>query len=567
MSLEPVQQSRIHRGARRLAAVTAAVAAVALTLAGCSASAPSPEATRVAADGGSIVIGAEQEPDCADWLGTCGGSIWGAYMMKVTTIPVAFTVRQVDGAWTAVPSDLLASEPVAEVTDAGQTITYEIDPDAVWSDGTPITSTDFAYTATQVRDGDDILDKTGYTLITDVATPDPQTAVITLSAPFAGWKALFSNAYGVLPAHLLEGEDRNAVMKDGYTFSGGPWVIDSWDRGVSVTLSPNDNYWGDKPKLDQVTFQFITDTASAFQAMTSGQVDALFPSPQLDAMEQIEAGIPNTEIEVSSDTGNLEALWVNNAAFPFDSEAVRKAFNHSIDRGGLVERIYGGLGVESPAQSFVTPLVGDWGGSDFDQYDVDLDEVARLMEGDGWEMNGDDVWEKDGETASFSIHITSGNARRDLMAQVIQSQLADAGFAAEIVPVTPADMFGEIAPAGEFQVGLWTLVDYFPDPALSASWSSTSIPTDANGGSGINFMRANVPGLDEVLQTVDQDLDPAVRATASIEADELIADAAVSLPIATVPNVLMWSSELTGPISNNPGEGPWWNLQEWAIAE
>src|SRR5690606_8610339 len=143
------------------------------------------------------------------------------------------------------------------------------------------------------------LDKTGYTSITDVATPDEHTAVVTLSESYAGWKSLFSNAYGILPAHLLEGQERNAVMKDGYDFSGGPWVIDSWNKGVSVTLVPNENYWGEKPKLDKVTFQFITDTASAFQAIKSGQVSALYPTPQVDAMSQIEAGVPNTEIEVS----------------------------------------------------------------------------------------------------------------------------------------------------------------------------------------------------------------------------------------------------------------------------
>ena len=50
------------------------------------------------------------------------------------------------------------------------------------------------------------------------------------------------------------------------------------------------------------------------------------------------------------------------------------------------------------------------------------------MEGDGWSKNSDDVWAKDGKTATFSMETLAGNKRRDLTVQVLQSQLADAGF-------------------------------------------------------------------------------------------------------------------------------------------
>ncbi|MGO2111621.1 MAG: ABC transporter substrate-binding protein, partial [Pseudoclavibacter sp.] len=207
-----------------------------------------------------------------------------------------------------------------EVTDdVGQVITYTIADEAVWSDGEPITSEDFNYTALQIRDGDDIFDRTGYSLITDIETPDPQTAVVTLSEQYANWPMLFSSDYGILPSHILDGADRAEVMASGYDFSGGPWMIEEWNRGVSVTLVPNEEYWGDQPLLDRVTFQFLADSNSAFQALQSGQVDALYPSPQIDAMAQIEAGIPGVDVEVAPGSGNLEALWMNNEAAPLDS--------------------------------------------------------------------------------------------------------------------------------------------------------------------------------------------------------------------------------------------------------
>ncbi|WP_341935952.1 ABC transporter substrate-binding protein [Microbacterium sp. LWO14-1.2] len=550
-------------------AVIAALTAAALvgSLAACTSSATTPEPSDVAVvDGGEIVIGAEQEPDCTDWIATCAGSIWGTYVMQIPTMPSVFQTRLVDDEWQPTPSDLVTGEPEVVVGDDGtQTITYSINPDAVWSDGEPITSADFAYTALQIRDGDDIFDKTGYDRITAVDSSDPATAVVTLSSAYAGWRTLFS-VYGVMPSHLLEGQDRAAIMADGYDFSGGPWKIEKWTRGTSVTLVPNENYWGEKPHLDKVTFLFLPDTTAAFQALKSGQVSVLAPTPQLDALNQIEAGLPGIRSQVDARSGNLEAIWLNNAVAPFDSVAVRQALAYSIDRDAIVKRLFGSLGIDEAQQSFNSPMVAPFAADDFSQYSLDLDKVDELMQGDGWSKNGDGVWAKGGETATFSIKTLAGNKRRDLTVQVLQSQLADAGFEMTIDQVTPADLFGTIAPEGDFQAGIWALVDTFPDPTLSSTFSSVNIPSDANGFSGINFYRTDIEGLDDLLAQVDTEVDQDARVAASQEADALIAENVPSLPLDVVPNVLLWSEKVGGPLQINPIEGPFWNLAEWGLA-
>jgi peptide/nickel transport system substrate-binding protein len=519
----------------------------------------------VARDGGSIVVGAEQEPDCVDWIATCAGSIWGTYVMQVTTIPRAFDTRLVADTWAPVPSDLLAGEPTVTVNGNTQTITYRINPKAVWSDGVAITSEDFAYTAGQIRDGDDIFDKSGYDQIVSVQTPDPRTAVVTLKTPYARWRTLFSEA-GVLPSHVLAGKDRAAIMKDGYDFSGGPWKIQSWDRGTSATLVPNDKYWGEKPHLDKVTFLFLPDTAAAFQALKGGQVDVLYPSPQLDAINQIKAGLQGISSEIDPRSGNLEAVWLNNAAFPFTSLAVRRAVAFSLDRDAIVKRMFGGLGIGAVQQSFNTPIVGEFAGDSFSRYHRDPTQVSALMTADGWRRNAGGTWEKDGKPAAFEMVSLSGNKRRDLTAQGIQSQLREAGFDMSIKTVTAADLFSTIAPEGDFQAGLWAIVDTFPDPTLSASFSSSSIPAEANGFSGINFFHVDRPDLDTLLGRVDTEIDHRARVAASKQADSLIASQVLSIPLDVVPNVLLWDRKVGGPLSINPVLGPFWNLADWGLA-
>lgn len=516
-------------------------------------------------NGGQVVIGAEQEPDCADWIGTCSGSIWGSYMMQVTTTPAAFHTRKENGKWVPAVSNLLTGVPKVSIVRGHQVITYRINPHAQWSDGEPITSSDFKYTVQQIRDGKDILDKSGYDQITKVTTPDPRTAVVTLKKTYASWRSLFQI---VLPSHILQGKSRNAAMKNGYSWSGGPWRIASWKRGVSVTLVPNEHYWGPKPHLKKVTFQIITDTAGGFQALKSGQVDALYPSPQLDAIGQIRAGIPSTHAQIDATTGNLEAIWLNNAKFPFDSVAVRKALAYSVDRDAIVNRLFGAIGVDKAAQSFFTPILGGFGASAFSKYKLELGQVDRLMKGAGWRKDSDGYWAKNGRVASFAVQNLAGNQRRQLTAEMLQAQFKTAGFKMSIHAVSAADLFSKIAPQGNFQAALYTLIDTFPEPLnLSATFKSTNAPSKASGYSGINFGRVQIPGLDNELNRLDTTVNTTKRQESSRSIDRLIANAVPAIPLDDVPNVLLWGDNVSGPMSINPSEGPFWNLEQWGLVK
>jgi peptide/nickel transport system substrate-binding protein len=517
--------------------------------------------------GGTLVIGAEQEPDCVDWIASCAGSSWGSWMLKVQTIPQAFSVRDVSGTWTPQKTEVLAGDPEVEQVGGKQVITYKLGTKAVWSDGVAITAKDFVYTAETIRDGDDIYDKTGYDKIEKIEAKDDTTVVATLSTTYPDWRGLFSGGYGILPAHLLEGKDRSAIMKDGYDFSGGPWKLEKWDKGVSITLVPNDKYWGAKPNLDKVIFQFTTDTAAAFQAFKSDQVSVLYPQPQLDAIDQIKAGLPNAQSSYSPRSGNVEALWINNEAFPFDSLAVRQAVGFSIDRDAVVKRLFGAVGVDKAVQSFNPPIVSAFAGEDFSKYTLNLDKVNELMTGDGWAKGSDGVWAKDGKKAEFAFSTTANNKRRELTQEVVQSQLKDAGFLTVIERKPAGELFGQILPDGKYAMALYAQVATFPSPSLSSIFLSTNIPTEANAFSGQNWTRTNVDGLDKLLKQVDTELDEAKRIEVSKEADKLIAESATSLPLDPLPNILLWSNSVLGPVSDNPVEGPFWNLSAWGLKQ
>ena len=514
--------------------------------------------------GGTLIVGAEQEPDCADWMGSCGGSSWGYWMMQVGTMPRAYDVVKENGKYVNKASILLTGEPKL-VTSPKQTVTYNINPKAVWDDGQPITSTDFKYTWDQVVKGKDIYDKTGYQDIGSVDDSDPKVVVVTFKTNYADYKQLFGGGFGVFPSHVLQGKDRDAAMKNGYTFSGGPWKIQKWEKTNQITMVPNTKFWGTKPKLAKVIFKIQADTSAEFTAFKSDQVSMVYPQPQLDAVDQINAGIPNTQKAITADTGNFESLWFNNAKPPFTSKAVRQAVAYALDRKTLVERLFGKLGVTEPLNVVNARIVSDYSDTKaFAKYTQDKSKVASLLTGDGYKKGSDGIYTKGGKKLTFTVRSTAGNKRRELTEQVMQQQLKAVGIDMQIKNAEAGDLFGSILPKGDYQAGIYAQVLTALVPGNCTLFCSENIPT-APGFSGNNWTRTNVPGLDTLLKKVDGDLDESARKTAAKKADKLVAANVVALPIDPLPNTLLWNNKVVGPIDDNAVLGPFWNMNEWGV--
>jgi len=523
-----------------------------------------------ASAGGELVVGAEQEPDCTAWIKSCGGSSWGYWMMGVTTMPRSYDTVKDGDSWTnAYNKDLLAADPELDTTtDPNKpVVTYKINPDAVWSDNTPISCDDFSFTWTSIAQGDDIYDPTGYTSIESVDCPDAKTAVVTYAKPYSGWKQLFGGQYGLLPKHILDGKDITTEMSNGYSWSGGPWIIDHWTKGVEVVLVPNKNFAGAKPKLDKVTFKVQADTAAEFEAFKNNEVSVIYPQPQLDVVDQLDAGLTDSKSSINSNTGNLEALWMNNASAPLDDVNVRQALGYSIDRNEIVKQLFGALGVDEPMQTLQPRVLSQYADTKaWSQYQLDLDKVDELMTKSGYEKNGSGIWAKGGTPVSLTIKTTAGNARRELTEQILQSQLKDAGFDLQTDNQEAGGLFGEQLPAGDFQLALYAQVSTFIVPGQCNLFCAVNIPSEANGNSGQNWTRTNLPDAEAPLLAGDQEVEESALSEAGQQADQALAAGNTSLPIDPLPNILIWKNTVAGPVSDNPILGPFWNLNELGVS-
>jgi peptide/nickel transport system substrate-binding protein len=522
--------------------------------------------------GGTLVVGAEQEPDCFDWIGGCSGSAWGSWMAQTQTQPWVFNTVVKNGKVVEVPGPVLTGMPTL-TTSPVQTITYHITPAANWSDGVPITCADFQYVANQQQTSDDLYDPTGYVDPNTgkpnmaVTCPDAKTAVVKYKPgqTFASWHQLFASGVGLLPSHLLKGKNRDKELKDGYTWSGGPWFA-RWDKGNDIVLTPNKNYWGPKPHLDKVIYKFFKKTSAEWQAFKSGQVDAIYPAAQLDIVDDIKGGIGSAHAQVQSETGTVEALWPNVQKFPFDSKAVRQAFAYSIDRDALVKKLFGALGVTKTVNSLNPSILAAYSDQNaFANYHLDLGKVNSLMTGDSWKKGSDGIWAKNGKKASFTITATSGDARRQLTEEILQPMLKTAGFAMSIKNQSSDNLFGVALPSGNYDLSIYGSGVTALIPGLCSVMCTQNIPTPANKSTGNNTSRYSNKAADKLLIQVDNNLNDSVRREDAKKADTILADDMVALPIDPLPDIVIWSDKVVGPIQDNPIEGMFWNIDQWGI--
>ena len=330
----------------------------------------------------SVVIGAEQEPPCLNtYLEGCNNT-WASYI-ALTALRGSHQL-QPDGTW---KTDLVDS---ATVTQNPFALTYKIKKEAVWNDGTPVSADDFIFTwLTLINPKNEVASRAGFELIQRAKKIDAKTVKFIFKKPYTDWKNIFDP---VLPKHALSGEDFNKVWVDGIVanpkngkpISDGAYQVTNFTKGQSATIEKNPKWWGTpKPKIDKIIWRFITNTDSEIAAIRGGEVDMIYPQPQLQL-----AGLKGQSgLTFSSTKGAVfEHLEINTTAKGFALARApwfRRALAYSIDRDQLVKTLYGTINPTlTPLQSMVyVPTQKAEYKPNWERYKFDPAKAAAQMHG------------------------------------------------------------------------------------------------------------------------------------------------------------------------------------------
>jgi dipeptide transport system substrate-binding protein len=199
----------------------------------------------------------------------------------------------------------------------------------------------------------------------------------------------------------------------------GPFSFVGYQQDAVIRYKANPDYWGGKPKIDDLVFAITTDAAVRFQKLKAGECH-LMPYPNAADVAAMKS---DPDLKVSEQEGlNVAYLAYNTTQAPFDKPEVRKALNMAINKQAIVDGVF--QGAATPAKNPIPPTMWSYNNAvEDDKYDPEA--AKKMLEEAGVKDLSMKVW------AMPVARPYMLNARR--AAELIQSDLAAVGVNAEIV--------------------------------------------------------------------------------------------------------------------------------------
>src|SRR6266851_2057926 len=240
----------------------------------------------------------------------------------------------------------------------GLTWTFNLQPNLKFSDGTPLTSQDVAYSIDRalqpavksqtapiylalVKDSDKLLNGKIPTIINDsIMTPDANTVVIVTNKKAAYFLDALTYSCSYIVEKSLIDKYGNQNFIDHLSEGGGdgPFKVTSYDHSTQIVFAPNSHYYGSQPQLQKIIMPFYKEIASAYQAYQVGQVSATgtygFPTTYLPQARQRTA-----EFHLSPQL-NINYYAMNYQVKPFDNIHIRQAFALAVNKDAIVHAIW-----------------------------------------------------------------------------------------------------------------------------------------------------------------------------------------------------------------------------------
>ena len=352
---------------RRPITHVAATAAVLLLLAACSAG--SEGGSGGGTGGGSattdeqLSIGLVAEPANLDFTTTDGAAIPQALLYNVYEGLVQLNQ---DG---EIESGLAESW---EVSEDNLTYTFQLAEDATFSNGEPFTAEDAKFSIERVSSDWTVSLKAAMDVVDDVEVVSPTELTVTLKEPSNDWLYRMTTRVGAMFSRTGVDDLANDPV------GTGPYDVSKWTRGDSITLTRNDEYWGEQSYFQSVTLKYFKDPTALNNALLSGTIDVIGTVQTPESLEQFEN---NEQYQVIEGTTNGEVvLSFNNASGPLQNPEVRQAIRHAIDHEALVETCWAGRG---ELIGSMVPPTDPWFEDLTDLYPYDPAKAEQLLQDSG----------------------------------------------------------------------------------------------------------------------------------------------------------------------------------------
>lgn len=411
--------------------------------------------------------------------------------------------------------------------------------DMRWGDGTPVTARDVAFTIEVGQHPlSGVASAEGYKRIVKFDAKDDRHFTMTIDRVTFDYNSI---GLTLLPAHIEKpifeanpAEYRNKTAYDTNSTNPGlffgPYRIVEIVPGSRIALEQNPTWTGEKPHFKRILVKIIENTAALEANLLSGNVDYVLGELGL-SLDQVLAFEKRHKDKY--DFIYKPALIYEHIDTMLDNKLladrrVRQALLMAIDRKAISEKLFEGKqpvanGPVSPLDPMYSPAAR--------HYAYDPAQARKLLDEAGFStLRGGVRHNADGDRLSLEITTTAGNRVRELVAQVIQSQLRQVGVEVRI-KAEPPRVFSENLNRRQFTgLAMYAWVQQ-PQGVPRSLLYSTEIPTAANAWTGQNYPGYRNPAMDAALDAAERELDETKRKAIFADIQRIHAEDLPVLPL------------------------------------
>lgn len=433
-----------------------------------------------------------------------------------------------------------------EFDERTNTYTFHLRRDVYFHDGVQLTAKDVQFTLEAIMDPANASENaSNYEDITAISAPDDFTLQIQLSAPNVAMLDYLT--MGILPAHLLEGKDLATDAFNQNPVGAGPYRLESWDAGQSITLKRNEQYHRGAPKIETIIFKIVEDSRARALQLQSGELNLAQVTPEDAALFRDDEDYALYDMQTADYRG---ILYNFNSQFFGKHPELPAILGYAVDRQAIVDAVLWGSGqvAYSPLQK------GPYNNPDMEKFAYDPQKAMQLLEQAGWSRGEDGFYQKDGEKLAFVIHNGQGDQVRIDMSNLCAQQLREIG--------------------ADVRVQVDAQVDWAGQEAYLIGWGSPFDPDDHTykvfgTDKGANYSGYSDARVDELLRQARETDDGVERLRLYAAFQDALAENPPYTFLAYVDAIYVASPNLKGisqdTVLGHHGVGIFWNVAEWEL--
>ena len=427
--------------------------------------------------------------------------------------------------------------------DEGTEFSFKLREGVVFHDGTPFTAEAVKVSFDRAAEGKTVAAASPAILSGYIETEivDNYNIVVKFETPHATFFQDLSRPWMMIssPAAIEQyGDDygRNPI-------GTGPFIFTEWVAQDHITVAKNPDYaWGPEffthtgaAILDEVTFRFLPEAATRLTAFETGEAQIVQDPSYLEASAY--QSDPSAQLFVQAAPGMTSHQMINTEKAPTDDINVRKAMIFAVDQDTISQVAFYGL--QLAAHSVISPTTWAFSEEADALYRYDPDKAAELLETSGWvDSDGDGIRDKDG--VKLHIEYPALPAYEEAFMGLLASYLQQVGFEVNITTLDDAGIseYGYTSKHNILNMG-WISRD---PSVMDYVYNSANIVD----GTQSSYTRFKNDRLDEILNTAPQTLDEDARASLYKEAQMIIMENAIALPIHCYGSVYLANSAVKG---------------------